>query len=65
MNSMVQRLRHWHDEYGDKYAEGRDCKEAADRIEQLEAALRHIEVLDIRCTIDDAADIARRALEGK
>ena len=38
-------------------------REAADRIEKLEAALRHIDALDIRCTIDDAGEIARRALE--
>ena len=57
-DDLVKRLRTeiWDHEY-------KIQKDAADRIEQLEAALRHIELEAPRGSFFN--DIARKALEGK
>ena len=65
-DDLMQRLR-------DKYTSPQDVAEAADRIEQLEAALREvlIEAEECPCNIDTdpfivpIQIIARKALEGK
>ena len=65
-NNLMARLRHWQ-QYG-PYRPSR-YKEAADRIEKLEAALRKIEILEVdpRCSgqmwVETLKEVARKALE--
>ena len=65
-NNLMARLRHWQ-QYG-PYRPSR-YKEAADRIEKLEAALREIEILEVdpRCSgqmwVETLKEVARKALE--
>jgi hypothetical protein len=60
-DDLVKRLR-------DKYTSPQDVAEAADRIEQLEAALREIDKIAVNYTkggLGKAQIIARKALDGK
>jgi len=67
-NNLMARLRHWQ-QYG-PYRPSR-YKEAADRIEKLEAALREIETLELdprnsgQMWVETLRQIARNALGGK
>ena len=59
-DDLVKRLRYWYEYDEDKIND--DCKEAADRIEQLEAALRET----IMCwNYEQCAELARAALGEK